>query len=79
MRAGVGRKESRGGVRVRPRGCLVGGLGCCRARATRGEAGAALLGPGVVVGCCWALRTAAERAGGRRETSGGGGQVVVEV
>ena len=33
------------------------------------RAGAALLGPAMVVGCCWGLLTAAERVGGRRETS----------
>ena len=57
-----------GGV-VRPRACLVGGPGRCRACAAREEAGAVLSGPGVTVGRCWALLTAVERAGGRREVT----------
>ena len=37
-------------------------------------AGAALLGPRAVVGCCRMLLTAVERAGGRREASWGAGR-----
>ena len=48
---------------VHPCRCLMGSPGCCRACATRGEAGAASLEVGVAVGRCWRRWRGREHAG----------------